>query len=144
MQHPDQALMAQAIEFGFTHWTVGCLIVQGDEIIAMSGGTIFSADHDVTGHSEINAIRQACKTLGRHHLDDCWLYTTYEPCPMCMAAICWAKMAGVVYAATQEDRNDRWTMEVHIRAAEVIAKAEHKPQLIEAFMREESLKILEL
>ena len=88
--------MAQAIEFGFTHWTVGCLIVQGDEIIAMSGGTIFSADHDVTGHSEINAIHQACKTLGRHHLDDCWLYTTYEPWPMYMDAICWSKMAVVV------------------------------------------------
>lgn len=144
MQHPDRALMAQAIEFGYTHGTVGCLIVQGDNILAMCGGTIFSAEHDVTGHSEINAIRQACKTLGRHHLDDCWLYTTYEPCPMCMAAICWAKMAGVVYAATQEDRNERWTMEVHIRAAEVIAQAEHKPRLVEAFMREESLKILEL
>jgi tRNA(Arg) A34 adenosine deaminase TadA len=144
MQHPSQTLMTQAIEFGYTHWTVGCLIVQDDAIIAMSGGTIFSEEHDVTGHSEINAIRQACKTLGRHHLHNCWLYTTYEPCPMCMAAICWAKMAGVVYAATQEDRNDRWTVEVHLRAAEVIAKAEHKPQLIGEFMRQESLKILEL
>ncbi|HQE91459.1 MAG TPA: nucleoside deaminase [Anaerolineae bacterium] len=144
MQHPSQALMAQAIEFGYIHGTVGCLIVKDDEIIAISGGTIFSAEHDVTGHSEINAIRQACKKLGSHHLHGCWLYTTYEPCPMCMAAICWAKMAGVVYAATQEDRNDRWTMEVHLRAVEVIARAEHKPQLIEAFMRQESLKILEL
>ena len=144
MPHPSRVLMAQAIEFGFTHGTVGCLIAKDNEIIAVSGGTIFSAEHDVTGHSEINAIRQACKKLGSHHLHGCWLYTTYEPCAMCMAAICWAKMEGVVYAATQEDRNDRWTVEVHLRAAEVIARAEHKPQLIEAFMRQESLKILEL
>ena len=144
MRHPNQALMAHAIEFGYTHGTVGCLIVRDEEIITISGGTIFSAEHDVTGHSEINAIRQACRKLGNHHLHGCWLYTTYEPCPMCMAAICWARMEGMVYAATQEDRNDRWTVEVHLRAAEIIARADHKPQLVEAFMRQEALKILEL
>lgn len=144
MQHPSAALMAQTIEFGYTHGTVGCFIIKDDAIIAISGGTMFSDEHDVTGHSEINAIRLACKKLGDRHLHGCWLYTTYEPCPMCMAAICWARMEGVVYAATQEDRNDRWTVEIHIRAAEVIAHAEHKPRLIEAFMRQEALKILEL
>lgn len=144
MQHPDQALMEQAIEFGYAHGTVGCLIVKDETIIAISGGTIFSSEHDVTGHSEINAIRLACKEVGNHRLHGCWLYTTYEPCPMCMAAICWAQIEGVVYAATQEDRNDKWTVEIHIRAADIIEHAEYKPKLIGPFMRQESLKILDL
>ena len=136
--------MVQAIEYGYTHGTVGCLIVKDETIVAVSGGTIFSPEHDVTGHSEINAIRTACKKLGNHRLHGCWLYTTYEPCPMCMAAICWAQIEGVVYAATQDDRNDRWPVEIHIRAADIIKKAEYKPQLIEAYLRQEALKILEL
>jgi tRNA(Arg) A34 adenosine deaminase TadA len=143
MDHPNEALMREAIADGFSQSTVGCLIVRGDEVIARGRGTIFS-EHDPTGHSELNAIRAASRLLGTHELRGCWLYTTFEPCPMCMAAICWAKMDGVVYAASHEDRNERWTWEVVISAEEVASRSQHEPKVIGPFLREESLTILDL
>lgn len=143
MNHPDEALMREAIEDGFTHNTVGCLIVRDGGIIARGYGTIFS-EHDPTGHSEVNAIRAASKQLETHELKGCWLYTTFEPCPMCMAAICWAKMDGVVYAASSEDANERWTQEVAISAEEVASRSTHRPAVVGPFLREESLIILDL
>ena len=143
MDHPNESLMRGAIEDGFVHSTVGCCIVRDGVVIARGRGTIFS-DHDPTGHSEMNAIRAASENLGTHDLEGCWLYTTFEPCPMCMAAICWARIDGVVYAASHEDRNERWTWEVLISAEEVASRSEHKPTVIGPFLREESLKILDL
>jgi len=144
MKHPNKKIMQKAIDFGFKKNTVGCIIIKGDKIISQKGGTIFSKNHDVTGHSEINTIRDACKKLGTHELKNCWLYTTYEPCPMCMSAICWAKIKGVVFAANHSDRNERWTWEILIPSDKIIKKSEHKPKIIADFLREESLKILDL
>ena len=136
--------MNKAINFGYRNHTVGCIIVKEDKIIAQAGSTIFSKNPDATGHSEINAIRKACQKLGSHELKGCWLYTTYEPCPMCMSAICWAKLDGVVFAANHSDRNQRWTWEILIPAEKIVQKSEHKPKLIADFLRKESLKILDL
>jgi len=136
--------MQEAIAYGYKNGTVGCIILKDDTIIAKSGGTIFSKEHDATGHSEINAIRKACRKLKTNELRDCWLYTTYEPCPMCMSAICWAKMSGVVYSASHKDRNKKWTWEILIPSEKIINKSEHKPKLIKEFLRKESLKILKL
>ena len=143
MEHPSKKIMIEAIKFGLKNSTVGVIIVRGDKIIIKTGGNIFSKEHDATGHSEIMAIRKACKKLGTHELKDCWLYTTYEPCPMCMSAICWAKMEGIVYAASHKDRNKTWDWPILIPAKEIIEKSEYKPRLIEEFMREEAKKILE-
>lgn len=142
MKHPNRKIMEKAIKLGLNNSTVGVIITQDDKIIVKTGGTIFSKDHDVTGHSEIVAIRKTCKKLGTNELKDCWLYTTYEPCPMCMSAICWAKMAGVVYGASHEDRNKTWNWMILIPAKEIIARSEHKPKLVEEFMREEAKEIL--
>jgi tRNA(adenine34) deaminase len=142
MDHPDKKIMEEVIKYGLDNSTVGVIILQGDEIIVKTGGKVFSKEHDATGHSEIVAIRKACKKLGTNELKDCWLYTTYEPCPMCMSAICWAKMAGVIYAASHKDRNKTWNWPILIPAREIIEKSEHKPELIEEFMREEAKEIL--
>ncbi|MGM9929545.1 MAG: nucleoside deaminase [Bacillus sp. (in: firmicutes)] len=58
---------------------------------------------DPTAHAEVEAIRQACKNLNSYQLDNCTLYTSCEPCPMCLGAIYWARPAQVYYAATQKD-----------------------------------------
>jgi tRNA(Arg) A34 adenosine deaminase TadA len=58
---------------------------------------------DPTAHAEIVAIRGACRTLGRFDLRDCDLYTSCEPCPMCLAAIYWARLDHVFYASTRRD-----------------------------------------
>ena len=144
MEHPNKKVMAAAIKFGLKNSTVGAIITQGDKIIIKTGGTIFSKNHDATGHSEIVAIRKACKKLGTNELRDCWLYTTFEPCPMCMSAICWAKMAGVVYAASHKDKNKTWDWIISIPATEIIKKSDHQPKIIGEFMRHDAQEILQI
>ena len=80
----------------------GAVIVRDGEIIAACHNTVL-ATHDATAHAEINAIRAACEKLGRCHLGDCELYTSCEPCPMCLGAIYWARLKAVWYAASRDD-----------------------------------------
>ncbi len=80
----------------------GAVIVRDGEIIAACHNTVL-ATNDATAHAEINAIRAACQKLQRCHLDDCELYTSCEPCPMCLGAIYWARLKAVYYAADRHD-----------------------------------------
>jgi tRNA(adenine34) deaminase len=77
---------------------IGAVIVQGETVVG-KGFNRREADHDATAHAEIVAIRQASERLGRWRLDDCTLYVTLEPCPMCAGAIVLARIPRVVYAA---------------------------------------------
>jgi tRNA(adenine34) deaminase len=77
---------------------IGAVIVQGERVVG-AGYNRREADHDATAHAEIVAIRQASERLGRWRLDDCTLYVTLEPCPMCAGAIVLARIPRVVYAA---------------------------------------------
>jgi guanine deaminase len=80
----------------------GCVIVRQGNIIARGTNRVTSAN-DPTAHAEVTAIRDACRDLGTFQLSDCELYTNCEPCPMCLAAIYWARISRVVYAATRAD-----------------------------------------
>ena len=80
----------------------GAVVARDGEIIAACHNTVL-ATNDPTAHAEVNAIRAACEKLGRPHLDDCELYTTCEPCPMCLGAIQWARLKAVHYAADRHD-----------------------------------------
>ena len=80
----------------------GAVITRNGEIIAACHNTVL-ATNDPTAHAEVNAIRAACKKLGRPHLDDCELHTTCEPCPLCLGAIQWARLKTVYYAADRHD-----------------------------------------
>ncbi len=80
----------------------GCVIVRRDTIIARGCNRVTSAN-DPTAHAEIEAIRSACRELSTFHLDDCELYTSCEPCPMCLAAIYWARIPAVHYACSRTD-----------------------------------------
>jgi tRNA(Arg) A34 adenosine deaminase TadA len=77
----------------------GAVIVKGNEIIGRGCNQVTSTK-DPTAHAEIVAIREACKRLGSFHLKGCELYSSCEPCPMCLAAIYWAKIDKVFYALT--------------------------------------------
>jgi len=77
----------------------GCVIVHRGVIVGRGQNAVTSAN-DPTAHAEIVAIRDAARTLGRFHLDDCELYTSCEPCPMCLAAILWAHIPAVYYGNT--------------------------------------------
>lgn len=80
----------------------GALIVKNGRIIATGVNTV-TADHDPTAHAEINAIREACRALNTHRLDDCEIYSSCEPCPMCLSAIYWARPKKLWFGATRED-----------------------------------------
>jgi tRNA(Arg) A34 adenosine deaminase TadA len=78
------------------------VIVKNGALIA-SGTNRVTASNDPTAHAEVVAIRAACKRLESFQLDHCDLYTTCEPCPMCLGAIYWARPGRVFYASTADD-----------------------------------------
>lgn len=80
----------------------GAVVVKNGEIIA-EGFNRVTSDNDPTAHAEIIAIREACRKLGTFQLDDCEIYTSCEPCPMCLGAIYWARPKKIYYACTRED-----------------------------------------
>ena len=80
----------------------GAVIVKNNQIISEGFNTVTLAN-DPTSHAEIAAIRIACKDLNNFSLEGCDLYTTCEPCPMCLSAIYWARLNKVYYANTRSD-----------------------------------------
>lgn len=109
MAHDHTDFMARAIALSEKTGLVesaggvfGCVIVQDGAIIA-EGANRVVAENDPTWHGEIDAIRKACKSQGTFKLRDATLYTSAEPCPMCMAAAYWAGIKRVYYASQVED-----------------------------------------
>ncbi len=80
----------------------GAIVVKDGEIIG-EGCNRVTSTNDPTAHAEVIAIRNACEKLRSFQLDDCTIYTSCEPCPMCLGAIYWARPAQVFFAATRED-----------------------------------------
>ena len=80
----------------------GCVIVKGEEIIGRGWNQVTSL-HDPTAHAEVVAIRDACIRLNSFQLEGCEIYTSCEPCPMCMGAIYWARPAKVYFGNTRAD-----------------------------------------
>jgi guanine deaminase len=78
------------------------LVVKDGEVVA-SGANRVTLANDPTAHAEIVAIREACRTLAAFQLEGCDIYTSCEPCPMCLGAIYWARPARVFFAATHTD-----------------------------------------
>lgn len=80
----------------------GAVIVKDGEVIAAGTNTV-TIDNDPTAHAEVNAIRKACKTTGNFKLAGCDIYTSCEPCPMCLSALYWAGVRRIYYGNTQMD-----------------------------------------
>lgn len=80
----------------------GAVIVKNGKIIA-KGFNKVTSKNDPTAHAEVVAIRNACKKLNSFQLEDCTIYTSCEPCPMCLGAIYWARPQQVFYACTRKD-----------------------------------------
>lgn len=80
----------------------GAVIVRAGEVVAEAGNSVFTAN-DPTAHAEVNAIRAVCGKLGVFRLDGCTIYTSSEPCPMCLSACYWAHVDRIFYAASAED-----------------------------------------
>ncbi|GAA1956402.1 nucleoside deaminase [Nocardioides panacihumi] len=103
----DQDWLQQAVDLAVANVAegggpFGAVIVRDGSLVA-SGQNRVTADLDPTAHAEVQAIRAAGKALGDFSLAGCTLYTSCEPCPMCLASSLWARLDRIVYAA---DRND--------------------------------------
>lgn len=83
----------------------GAAVIKDGEVIASAHNTVIESI-DATAHAEVNAIRLASKKLNTHDLSGCVLYTSAEPCPMCLSAIIWANIKDVYYANTKKDAAD--------------------------------------
>lgn len=113
MEDIDKKAMQLAIEESKANITnnyknggpFGAVIVKNGKIIASAHNTVIESA-DATAHAEINAIRQASKILNTNDLSGCTLYTSAEPCPMCLSAIIWANIKDVYYANTRKDANN--------------------------------------
>lgn len=80
----------------------GAVVVRNGEVIASSHNMVLKND-DPTAHAEVQAIRKACKILETPLISDCEIYSTCEPCPMCLSAIMWARIPTVYFGCTKED-----------------------------------------
>ena len=108
LQRDDNYYMKEALReaqkaFDLDEVPIGAVIVCNDRIIARAHN-LTEQLNDVTAHAEMQAITAAAYNLGSKYLDECTLYVTLEPCPMCAGAIYWAQFAKVVYGADDEKR----------------------------------------
>lgn len=107
----DPIFMRQAIELATENvisgrgGPFGAVIVRSGEVLA-TGTNLVTASNDPTAHAEVVAIRNACAKLGVFALDGCEIYTSCEPCPMCLAAIYWARCSVIFYGCTAGDAAD--------------------------------------
>ncbi|HDR50187.1 MAG TPA: nucleoside deaminase, partial [Mariniphaga anaerophila] len=108
MTEKDKEFMLRAIQLAEKGMKNGCggpfgaVVVKEGKIIGEGYNNVISKN-DPTAHAEILAIREACRNLESFQLTDCTLYTSCEPCPMCLGAIYWARPEKVFYACTRED-----------------------------------------
>jgi len=105
---PNPAFLRRAIELATQNVLAGnggpfaAVIVREGQVVAEAANSV-TTTNDPTAHGEINAIRKACATLGTFTLAGCEIYSSCEPCPMCLAAIYWARLEAIYYGCGQQD-----------------------------------------
>ena len=120
----------------------GAVIVKDDKIISEGFNAVTFAN-DPTSHAEIVAIRNACKSLSNFSLEDCDLYTTCEPCPMCLSAVYWARIDKVYYANTRSDAH-KIDFSDSLIYEELNKTIKERKIPMHQMMRDEALKAFEL
>lgn len=138
-----EELMRKAIELSIKSvrnggGPFGAIIARKGEIIAegSNGVTIYN---DPTAHAEVTAIRKACEKLGTFDLTGCEIYTSCEPCPMCLGAIYWAHLDKIYYANNRKDAADIGFDDDFIYQ-EIEVKPQYRKKPSEILMREEGLE----
>jgi guanine deaminase len=109
--HGDARFMQMAIELATNNvlsgvgGPFGAVIVKDGEVVA-TGVNLVTGTNDPTAHAEVTAIRRACAELETYELKDCAIYSSCEPCPMCLTAILWARCDALFFASTAKDAAD--------------------------------------
>ncbi len=144
----QNSFMAKAIELSIENVRSGnggpfaAVIVKEGKVIAQGTNRV-AYSNDPTAHAEIVAIREACRVLGHFQLTGCEIYTTCEPCPMCMAAIYWARPAKVYFASTGEDAAHYGFDDAHIREQLQLPPVQKQIPMVQ-IMRDQALKVFPL
>jgi tRNA(Arg) A34 adenosine deaminase TadA len=120
----------------------GAVIVRDGAIVAATHNTVWRTC-DPTAHAEVNCIRSAAQALGAIDLSGCTMFSTCEPCPMCLAAIHWSKIDRVVFGATIADAAAAGFHELHVDAR-VLAEMGRSPLQVESgLLREECTQLFD-
>ncbi|SHK68492.1 tRNA(Arg) A34 adenosine deaminase TadA [Xylanibacter ruminicola] len=120
----------------------GAVIVKDGEIVAGSSNSV-TIDNDPTAHAEVNTIRKACQKLRTFDLSGCTIYTSCEPCPMCLGAIYWARIGKIFYGNTRKDARDIDFADDFIYE-ELELPLEKRTVPIKPLLRDEALKTFRL
>ena len=147
MTDQDKKFMRRAINLAQQGIDAGAggpfgAVVVKDGAIVGEGCNQVTSTNDPTAHAEVIAIRRACEKLDSFQLDDCILYTSCEPCPMCIGAIYWARPAQVFYAATREDAAQVGFDDEFIYK-EIEKNFEHRQMKFINLLRDEGLTVFE-
>ena len=143
----DEKFLARAIELARQGMIsgkggpFGCIIVKGEEIIG-EGSNQVTSTNDPTAHAEVVAIRNACKHLDHYQLEGCELFTSCEPCPMCLGAIYWAHLDKIYYANTKDDAKNIDFDDSFIYD-EIALSPDKRKKPSEQMLREEAIKTFE-
>lgn len=120
----------------------GCAIAQGETVLAAAHNTVL-ATTDITAHAEINALRIACGAAGNILLEGAVAATTCEPCPMCMAALHWARVETVYFGASIDDAAQAGFNELTLPATEVITLGGSRVKLVGYLLQDECVKLFD-
>lgn len=132
-------------------YPIAAIIADTDGKVLTTSSSSLRRKNDPTNHPEIEAIRKAADILGSRFLEDYYLFSTLEPCPMCTAAAIWAKMKGIVYGAYQEDainfintnHNSRFSWrQISIKSKDIINNGYPRLELYEGILREECKRLI--
>jgi guanine deaminase len=118
----------------------GCSIAISGKVVALSHNTVH-ASNDITAHAEVNAIREANRTTGGVLLPGALVATTCEPCPMCMAALHWARVEEVHYGASIADAAAAGFNELTLPAGELLSQGGSSVKLVPGLLREECVEL---
>lgn len=120
----------------------GAVIARDGEVIAEASNSV-TLDHDPTAHAEVNAIRKATRLLGTFSLEGCEIYTSCEPCPMCLGAIYWAHLDRIYYANDRKDAA-RIGFDDDFIYREIALKPQDRNKQMEILLPDEARKAFEM
>lgn len=140
----DKALMRRCFELAREAVSAGshpfgALLATGVEVVLEARNTV--AANGVTGHAELNVVRQAISTLGRDALADCSLYTSTEPCAMCAGAIYWARIPRVVFGCSVEGLHSITEGTLRLPCREVFAHGDRRIEVVGPLLADQALQV---
>jgi tRNA(Arg) A34 adenosine deaminase TadA len=147
MNELDRKFMARAIELAQAGvdqnlgGPFGCVIAKDGRIVG-EGNNQVTSTNDPTAHAEIVAIREACRNLGSFQLEGCTIYTSCEPCPMCLGAIYWARPAAIFFAGTRDDAAVAG-FDDDLFYSEIEKPNDERQLRLQTLLREESQKVFQ-